>query len=69
MNNEVETYCKKWLQKANEDAASVSKLSSNEDDLLFFKSTIGFHCQQSIEKYLKAFLSFQRIHFSAHTRS
>lgn len=56
MNNQLEVYCKKWLQKAEEDYAALNKLSGNPEDFLFFKSTIGFHCQQAIEKYLKAFL-------------
>ena len=55
MNSDLEAYCRKWLQKANEDAASVRKLSNTEEDFQFFKSTIGFHCQQSIGNYLKAF--------------
>jgi HEPN domain-containing protein len=63
MNSDLEAYCRKWLQKANEDAASVIKLSNTEEDFKFFKATIGFHCQQSIEKYLKAFLVFKNYEF------
>jgi HEPN domain-containing protein len=43
---------KEWLKKAEEDYSTAH--------ILFLKkknpSIMGFHCQQSIEKYLKAFL-------------
>ena len=43
---------KEWLQKAEEDYNAVVKLEPAETPYV-----ICFHCQQCIEKYLKAFLT------------
>jgi HEPN domain-containing protein len=51
---------RKWLAKADEDLNAAKALLSF--GTLFF-STIGFHCQQAAEKYLKAFLTWQQIEF------
>ena len=61
--SEAENIPSDWIAKANEDLAAVRKLSEDEEDFLFFKSTILFHCQQAIEKYLKAFLVFKNVDF------
>lgn len=56
MNQETEEWCKKWLQKANEDFEFLHAAIEHQENKTFFKSHIGFLCQQSIEKFLKAFL-------------
>jgi HEPN domain-containing protein len=61
--SEIEKIVSKWLKKADEDLATVRKLSEKEEDFIFFKSTILFHCQQAIEKYLKAFLIYKNVEF------
>jgi HEPN domain-containing protein len=53
-----------WINKANEDFRTVEILLSVDDSP---PAIICFHCQQSAEKYLKAFLvdnsiEFPRIH-------
>jgi HEPN domain-containing protein len=55
-------YLKNWLTKANND------LTVAEHELTFDKNNcvtdaICFHCQQAIEKYLKAYLIFNKIDF------
>ncbi|MFZ5451587.1 MAG: HEPN domain-containing protein [Thermodesulfobacteriota bacterium] len=51
---------RQWLAKADEDLNAAKTLLSL--DTAFF-STIGFHCQQAAEKYLKAFLTWRQIEF------
>lgn len=42
-----------WLAKANEDLLVVSKLTESE---IIATSSVCFHCQQAVEKFLKAYL-------------
>ena len=52
---------KKWLAKADEDLRAAEKLLlNNPEDVLL---SIGFHCQQATEKYLKAFLTYHKVIF------
>ncbi len=51
----------KWFAKADEDIRAAEKLLLNDPtDVLL---SIGFHCQQAVEKYLKAFLIYHEIPF------
>lgn len=51
---------KEWLKIAEEDLISAQILLSHEPPML---RTACFHCQQSIEKTLKAFLIWKREYF------
>ena len=53
MNNETKAFIKQWIIKANEDLLVVDKLTEFE---IIATSTVCFHCQQAVEKFLKAFL-------------
>lgn len=53
MNNETKAYVKQWILKAKEDLLVVDKLTEFE---VIATSSACFHCQQAVEKYLKAFL-------------
>lgn len=44
----------RWLRKADNDFEAVKQLLTFEDALI---DVISFHCQQAIEKYLKAYLT------------
>jgi HEPN domain-containing protein len=44
-----------WTEKANQDLLSAKWLLSSPDALF---NAVGFHCQQSAEKTLKAFLTW-----------
>ncbi|HBE42284.1 MAG TPA: hypothetical protein DDW27_13955 [Bacteroidales bacterium] len=54
-------YLKTWLFRPNEDIAVIEKLFESEPEL--YASTICFHAQQAVEKFLKAFLVFHNIDF------
>ena len=62
MSQEVRGEFQRWFIKAEEDLNSVLKLLKDEDANQF-TSSIGFHCQQAIEKFLKAFLIYNQKEF------
>ena len=53
MNKATVDFIKQWLLKANEDLLVVEKLTEYE---IIANSSVCFHCQQAVEKFLKAFL-------------
>lgn len=53
MNKETIEFIKQWLIKANEDVLVVEKLTEIE---MVANASACFHCQQAVEKFLKAFL-------------
>jgi HEPN domain-containing protein len=55
MNEELKQYVLQWIEKADEDLLVVHQLFEADS---IARGTIGFHCQQAAEKYLKAFLIF-----------
>jgi len=58
MNDELKQYVLQWIEKADEDSLVVHQLFEADS---IARGTIGFHCQQAAEKYLKAFLIFHGI--------
>ena len=58
MNYELKQYVLQWIEKADEDRLVVHQLFEAGS---IARGTIGFHCQQAAEKYLKAFLIFHGI--------
>ncbi|ASB48858.1 HEPN domain-containing protein [Alkalitalea saponilacus] len=53
MRKDTIDFIKQWLLKANEDLLVVEKLTEFE---IIATSSVCFHCQQAVEKFLKAFL-------------
>ena len=53
---------KEWIKKAEQDRVSAKALLSRRK--LSVNDVICFHCQQSVEKYLKAFLTSVTTEFS-----
>ena len=51
----------KWIKKAENDLLTAERELSFEDPIT---DTICFHCQQTAEKYLKAFLVYHQIYFT-----
>jgi HEPN domain-containing protein len=58
MSDEMKSYVKQWITKAEEDLIVVNQLMKMEYPP---KGAVGFHCQQSAEKFLKAFLLFHDV--------
>ena len=58
----VDEYIENWLKKAENDLRIVDhELKLSEDETV--KDLACFHCQQAVEKYLKAFLIFNEVEF------
>ncbi len=53
MNKATREFVIQWMKKADEDLLVVKKLTEFEMVAL---SSVCFHCQQAVEKYLKAYL-------------
>lgn len=53
MNEATKEFVVQWMKKADEDLLVVKKLTEFEMVAL---SSVCFHCQQAVEKYLKAYL-------------
>lgn len=51
---------KQWIEKADHDLGSAKIIHLHLPD---YFDTIAFHCQQAVEKYLKALLIFYHIDF------
>lgn len=51
---------KQWIEKADHDLGSAKIIYLHLPD---YFDTIAFHCQQAVEKYLKALLIFYQIDF------
>jgi|SRR6056297_701553 len=61
MNPEKKAYISNWLFRAREDISVMQNLE--QSGLEYYVSTICFHAQQAVEKYLKAYLILHDIDF------
>jgi HEPN domain-containing protein len=61
VNDSLKDYVNKWLFRANEDVAVIQNLT--QSDRQTYASTICFHAQQAVEKYLKALLAHKGVDF------
>lgn len=50
---------KEWIEKAGNDLRTAEILLEEDGPT----DTLCFHCQQAVEKYLKAFLTFKKLPF------
>lgn len=53
MNNETKQFIRDWITRANEDLLVINRLTKGS---VIATSAICFHCQQLVEKILKAYL-------------
>lgn len=60
-NKIIKNLVKKWIEKADKDLLSAERELTFDDPIT---ETVCFHCQQTAEKYLKAFLIYHQIYFS-----
>lgn len=64
IDNNLNNRIKEWYRKAEEDLISAEVLlDAKKERLEFVTATIGFHCQQCVEKCLKGFLIQQQKEF------
>ncbi|MFA6239506.1 MAG: HEPN domain-containing protein [Candidatus Hydrogenedentales bacterium] len=53
-------FLRQWVAKAEEDLGAARALFDSEEG---YYAAIGFHCQQAVEKYLKALLTWRQVEF------
>jgi HEPN domain-containing protein len=58
MTSALQTYVELWMNKAENDLLSAQRLLEIEPLIL---DTACFHCQQAIEKWLKAYLIYNNV--------
>lgn len=56
----IKDLVRKWIKKADNDLLSSKRGMAFDDPVL---ETVCFHCQQAVEKYLKAFLVYHQVYF------
>jgi len=61
VSDDLRDYIEKWLFRAGEDISVIDRLM--ESDPNAYASSICFHAQQAVEKYLKAFLAYKQMDF------
>ena len=61
MSDDLDDYVEKWLFRADEDVAVLDELLQSNPQA--YASTICFHAQQAVEKYLKALLACKGVDF------
>lgn len=57
----IKELVKKWMKKADKDILTAARELSFEDPIT---DSVCFHCQQAVEKYLKAYLVFHQKYFT-----
>ncbi|MFH1963298.1 MAG: HEPN domain-containing protein [bacterium] len=60
MDNNSTELIKEWIHKAKHDLGMAGLALENKPE---YTDSICFHCQQTVEKYLKAYLVFLDIRF------
>ncbi len=57
---EIEEFVRKWIIKAENDIKVANQLIETDE---IITEAVCFHCQQAVEKYLKAFLIYHEVKF------
>jgi HEPN domain-containing protein len=52
-----------WIRKADGDLRAAEVLAANVPTDGAIREAVGFHCQQAVEKYVKALLTFYQVEF------
>jgi len=60
---EIVSLLHEWIEKAGADLEAAEQLAPIVSDSARLREIVGFHCQQTVEKYLKALLTFYQIEF------
>jgi HEPN domain-containing protein len=54
---------REWIDKAEADLEAAERLAPDVTSSIRLREVVGFHCQQTVEKYLKALLTFYQVEF------
>jgi HEPN domain-containing protein len=63
LDPDLESLVRQWIKKAESDFEAAQQLALKTDSHPAFREIVGFHCQQAVEKYIKAMLTYFQIEF------
>src|SRR5258708_1970918 len=63
LDPDLESLLRQWIEKADADLEAARELASNAASSAGLRHIVGFHCQQCVEKYLKALLTYYQVEF------
>jgi HEPN domain-containing protein len=63
LDPDLESLLREWIEKAEADLEAAEQLAPGVASSVRLREVVGFHCQQTVEKYLKALLTFYQVEF------
>ena len=63
LDPDVESLLREWIDEAEADLEAAEQLAPRAASRLGLREIVGFHCQQAVEKYLKALLTRYQVEF------
>jgi HEPN domain-containing protein len=63
LDPDAESLVRQWVEKAEADLEAAEQLAPNVVSSIRLREIVGFHCQQTVEKFLKALLTFYQVEF------
>jgi HEPN domain-containing protein len=63
LDPDLESLLRGWIEKAEADLEAAQQLAPRVTERTGLREIVGFHCQQTVEKYLKALLTFYQVEF------
>src|ERR1035438_884518 len=69
LDPDLESLLRGWIEKAEADLEAAEQLAPSVASSIRLREIVGFHCQQTVEKYLKVLLTYYQIEFPKLTRS
>jgi HEPN domain-containing protein len=59
----IESLLRRWIEKAEGDLDAAELMTPNVGANIQRREIVGFHCQQAVEKYVKALLTYYQVEF------
>ena len=63
LDPDVESLLREWIEKADADLEVARQMAPEAAGNRRIREIVGFHCQQAVEKYLKALLTYYQVEF------
>ena len=63
LDPDLESLMREWVEKADADLDAAERLAPSVATSIRLREIVGFHCQQTVEKYLKVLLTFYQVEF------
>ena len=60
---DAESLLSEWIEKAEADLEAAAQLAPHVATSVRLREIVGFHCQQAVEKFLKALLTYYQVEF------